>query len=125
MNIMKLTICYGLTSVSLIGFTISMDKLWVPFILLFFLTSILSLLWFSKLVKQYERAEYRRHRSDSERYNEIEKRFEHIEEVLRQKADKPAKSNVRPGSRPSEQYQMMIGGGSLEHRREDQADQSV
>ena len=60
--------------------------------------------------------------------NEIEKykkRLDTLETNLDLKADKPARSNIRPGSVQSDRYRELIGGGDLDGGSEDQADSIV
>jgi hypothetical protein len=75
-----------------------------------------------------ERADYHMWRSVSKALNKVdgfEDRLDKVETDLSLKADKPARSNIRPGSRQSDRYKKMTGGATGDNRREDQADSIV
>lgn len=88
---------------------------WWPMMLLCFVTLLICVI---RLVKERQRKD----RSDYEKYRRIRRAISELESKIDGEdkdkvdisalleADKPAKNNVRPGSRPSEAYKALIGG---------------
>lgn len=95
---------------------------WWPMVLLMFVTLLISVVW---LVRERQRKD----RIDYENYCRIRRAISTLEGKIDGKKeddfflnldqDKPIKSNVRPGSRPSEEYKAMIGGEVLDAGRKD------
>ena len=95
---------------------------WYALGLLFYVILLICVVWIVKERKNKDRNDYRRYRKISEALNQIEnfdKRLDTLETNLDLKADRPARSNIRPGSRQSEQYKVLIGGAEHDSRTED------
>lgn len=101
--------CFYANVMSALLFAVAMANNWLPAMVLFFLLLVLCLMWSERLFRRMADKEYKRHRSDSKAINDLTKEVEKLKTELSLKADKPAKSNIRPGSRPGEQYYAMIG----------------
>ena len=72
-----------------------------------------SVVWIVRSMIRKERAEYHMWRRLSDALNQVEKfegRLDTLETNLDLKADKPARSNIRPGSVQSDRYKEMTGG---------------
>ena len=122
---------------ALAGDTAMYNK-WFAFAILCYVILTISIVWIVRSMIRKERAEYRMWRRLSDALNQVEK-FEGrldtlefcqtlgitLETNLDLKADKPARSNIRPGSVQSDRYRELLGGESLDGRSEDQADSIV
>ena len=96
--------------------------------LLFYVIVTISIVWIIRAELRKGRAEYHMWRRLSDALNQVEKferRLDTLETNLDLKADKPARSNIRPGSVQSDRYRELLGGESLDGRSEDQADSIV
>lgn len=96
--------------------------------LLFYVIVAISIVWIIRAEMKKERADYHMWRSVSKALNKVdgfEGRLDKVETDLSLKADKPARSNIRPGSRQSDRYKKMTGGATGDNRREDQRDSAV
>ena len=112
---------------ALAGDTAMYNK-WFAFAILCYVILTISIVWIVRSMIRKERAEYRMWRRLSDALNQVEKfegRLDTLETNLDLKADKPARSNIRPGSVQSDRYRELIGGGDLDGRSEDQADSIV
>ena len=112
---------------ALAGDTAMYNK-WFAFAILCYVILTISIVWIVRSMIRKERAEYHMWRRLSNALNEIEKykkRLDTLETNLDLKADKPARSNIRPGSVQSDRYRELIGGGDLDGGSEDQADSIV
>lgn len=101
---------------------------WIAFAVLCYVILAVSIVWIVRAELRKERAEYHMWRRLSDALNQVEKfegRLDTLETNLDLKADKPARSNIRPGSVQSDRYRELIGGGDLDGRSEDQADSIV
>lgn len=101
---------------------------WFAVAILCYVILAVSIVWIVKAELRKGRAEYHQWRRFSNALNEIEKfkkRLDTFETNLDLKADKPARSNIRPGSRQSDRYKKMTGGGGLDGGSEDQRDSAV
>jgi len=95
----------------------------IAFALLCYVIVAISVVWIVRAEMKKERADYHMWRSVSKALNKVdgfEDRLDKFETDLSLKADKPARSNIRPGSRQSDRYKKMAGGDSLDSRSEDQ-----
>ena len=109
---------------ALAGDTAMYNK-WFAFAILCYVILTISIVWIVRAELRKGRAEYHMWRRLSNALNEIEKykkRLDTLETNLDLKADKPARSNIRPGSVQSDRYRELIGGGDLDGGSEDQAD---
>ena len=98
---------------------------WIAFAVLCYVILAISIVWIVRAVIRKDRAEYHLWRRLSNAMNEVEgfkERLDTFETNLNLKADKPARSNIRPGSVQSDRYRELIGGGDLDGGSEDQAD---
>lgn len=96
--------------------------------LLFYVIVAICIVWIVRAVISKKNADYhlwRRVRNALNEVDEIKERLNTLETNLSLKADKPARSNIRPGSRQSDRYKKMTGGATGENRREDQRDSAV
>lgn len=96
--------------------------------LLFYVIVAICIVWIIRAEMKKERADYHMWRSVSKALNKVdgfEDRLDKVETDLSLKADKPARSNIRPGSRQSDRYKKMTGGATGDNRREDQRDSAV
>lgn len=96
--------------------------------LLFYVIVAICIVWIIRAELKKERADYHMWRSVSKALNKVdgfEDRLNTLETNLSLKADKPARSNIRPGSRQSDRYKKMTGGATGDNRREDQRDSAV
>ena len=96
---------------------------WIAFAVLCYVIMAISIVWIVRSVIRKERAEYHMWRRLSDALNQVEKfegRLDTLETNLDLKADKPARSNIRPGSVQSERYRELLGGESLDGGSEDQ-----
>ena len=96
---------------------------WIAFAVLCFVILAISIVWIVRAELRKERAEYHMWRRLSDALNQVEKfegRLDTLETNLDLKADKPARSNIRPGSVQSDRYRELIGGGGLDGGSEDQ-----
>lgn len=112
---------------ALAGDTAMYNKLFAFAVLCYVILAI-SIVWIVRAELRKGRAEYNMWRRLSNALNEIEKykkRLDTLETNLDLKADKPARSNIRPGSVQSDRYRELLGGESLDGRSEDQADSIV
>ena len=122
---------------ALAGDTAMYNK-WFAFAILCYVILTISIVWIVRSMIRKERAEYHMWRRLSDALNQVEKfegrldTFETkkrldttFETNLDLKADKPARSNIRPGSVQSDRYIELIGGGDLDGGSEDQADSIV
>ena len=112
---------------ALAGDTAMYNK-WFAFAILCYVILTISIVWIVRSMIRKERAEYRMWRRLSDALNQVEKfegRLDTLETNLDLKADKPARSNIRPGSVQSDRYRELLGGESLDGRSEDQADSIV
>ena len=101
---------------------------WIAFAVLCYVILAISIVWIIRAELRKGRDEYHMWRRLSNALNEIEKykkRIDTLETNLDLKADKPARSNIRPGSVQSDRYRELLGGESLDGRSEDQADSIV
>ena len=89
--------------------------------LLFYVIVAICIVWIVRAVMKKERADYHMWRSVSKALNKVdgfEDRLDKVETDLSLKADKPARSNIRPGSVQSDRYKEMSGGGKRDRREE-------
>lgn len=96
--------------------------------LLFYVIVAICIVWIIRAEMKKERAEYRMWRQFSGALNKVdgfEDRLNKFETDLSLKADKPARSNIRPGSRQSDRYKKMTGGATGDDRSKDQRDSAV
>ena len=96
---------------------------WIAFAVLFYVILTVSIVWIVRAVIRKDRAEYHLWRRFSDALNKVEgfeRRLDTLETNLDLKADKPARSNIRPGSVQSERYRELLGGESLDGGSEDQ-----
>ena len=96
---------------------------WIAFAVLCFVILAISIVWIVRAVIRKDRAEYHLWRRFSNAMNEVEgfkERLDTFETNLNLKADKPARSNIRPGSVQSDRYRELLGGGDLDGGSEDQ-----
>lgn len=107
---------------------------WIAFAVLCYVILAISILWIVRAELRKGRAEYHMWRRVSDALNKVdgfEDRLDKVETNLSletnlcPKADKPARSNIRPGSRQSDRYKKMTGGATGDNRREDQRDSAV
>ena len=101
---------------------------WIAFAVLCYVILAGSIVWIVRADLRKGRAEYHMWRRLSDALNQVEKfegRLDTLETNLDLKADKPARSNIRPGSVQSDRYRELLGGESLDGRSEDQADSIV
>lgn len=101
---------------------------WFAVAILCYVILAVSIVWIVRAELRKGRAEYHMWRRLSDALNEIEKfegRLDTLETNLDLKADKPARSNIRPGSVQSDRYRELIGGGGLDGGSEDQTAESV
>ena len=101
---------------------------WIAFAVLCYVILAVSIVWIVRAELRKGRAEYHMWRRLSDALNQVEKfegRLDTLETNLDLKADKPARSNIRPGSVQSDRYRELLGGESLDGRSEDQADSIV
>ncbi len=94
---------------------------WIAFAFLCYVILAVSIVWIVRAELRKGRAEYHMWRRLSDALNQVEK-FEgrldtietnldlNLETNLDLKADKPARSNIRPGSVQSDRYKEMTGG---------------
>ena len=94
---------------------------WIAFAVLCYVILAVSIVWIVRAELRKGRAEYHMWRRLSDALNQVEK-FEgrldtietnldlNLETNLDLKADKPARSNIRPGSVQSDRYKEMTGG---------------
>ena len=81
--------------------------------LLFYVIVAICIVWIIRAEMKKERADYHMWRRVSDALNKVdgfEDRLDKVETDLSLKADKPARSNIRPGSRQSDRYKKMAGG---------------
>ncbi|HBE14722.1 MAG TPA: hypothetical protein DCY72_00525 [Ruminococcaceae bacterium] len=86
---------------------------WIAFAFLCYVILAVSIVWIVKAELRKGRAEYHMWRRLSDALNQVEKfegRLDTLETNLDLKADKPARSNIRPGSVQSDRYKEMTGG---------------
>ena len=91
--------------------------------LLFYVIVAICIVWIIRAEMKKESADYHMWRQFSGALNKVdgfEDRLNKFETDLSLKADKPARSNIRPGSRQSDRYKKMTGGDSLDGRSENQ-----
>ena len=96
---------------------------WIAFAVLCDVILAVSIVWIVRAVIRKDRAEYHLWRRLSNAMNEVEgfkERLDTFETNLNLKADKPARSNIRPGSVQSDRYRELLGGGDLDGGSEDQ-----
>ena len=96
---------------------------WFAFAVLCYVILAISIVWIVRAVIRKDRAEYHLWRRFSSAMNEVEgfkERLDTFETNLNLKADKPARSNIRPGSVQSDRYRELLGGESLDGGSEDQ-----
>ena len=96
---------------------------WIAFAILCYVILAVSIVWIVRAVIRKDRAEYHLWRRFSNAMNEVEgfkERLDTFETNLNLKADKPARSNIRPGSVQSDRYRELLGGESLDGGSEDQ-----
>lgn len=96
--------------------------------LLFYVIVAICIVWIIRAEMKKERAEYHMWRQFSGALNKVdgfEDRLNKFETDLSLKADKPARSNIRPGSRQSDRYKKMTGGATGDDRSKDQRDSAV
>ena len=101
---------------------------WIAFAVLCNVILAISIVWIVRAVTRKDRAEYHLWRRFSNAMNEVEdfkERLDTFETNLNLKADKPARSNIRPGSVQSDRYKELLGGGDLDSGSEDQAAEGV
>ena len=101
---------------------------WIAFAFLCYVILAVSIVWIVRAVIRKDRAEYHLWRRFSNAMNEVEgfkERLDTFETNLNLKADKPARSNIRPGSVQSDRYRELIGGGGLDGGSEDQTAEGV
>lgn len=101
---------------------------WIAFAVLCYVILAISIVWIVRSELRKGRAEYHMWRRFSNAMNEVEgfkERLDTFETNLNLKADKPARSNIRPGAVQSERYRELIGGGSLDGGSEDQTAEGV
>lgn len=112
---------------ALAGDTAMYNK-WFAFAILCYVILAISIVWIVRAELRKGRDEYHMWRRLSNAVNQVEKfekRLDTLETNLDLKADKPARSNIRPGSVQSDRYRELLGGESLDGRSEDQADSIV
>ncbi len=86
---------------------------WIAFAVLCYVILAISIVWIVRSVIRKDRAEYHMWRRLSAALNQVEKfegRLDTLETNLDLKADKPERSNIRPGSVQSDRYKEMTGG---------------
>ncbi len=88
---------------------------WIAFAVLCYVILAVSIVWIVRAELRKGRAEYHMWRRLSDALNQVEKfegRLDTLETNLdlNLKADKPARSNIRPGSVQSDRYKEMTGG---------------
>lgn len=84
---------------------------WYAAALLCYVILMISIVWIVKAQRRREKADYHLYRRISKDLNmieEFEKRLSTAETNLDLKADKPARSNIRPGSVQSDVFMSMI-----------------
>ena len=118
----KIMIFHYATAFALIAFAVSEKYNIVPMMILFGLIYVACTVWFAKSAVERDRKEiaYRKRRCEFSK--EQKKRFDDIENALRNKMDKP-KNKVRTGSRVSPAYIKMLehkGVEVVDDRTEDQ-----
>ena len=94
---------------------------WIAFAILCYVILAVSVVWIVRAVIRKDRAEYHLWRRFSSAMNEVEgfkERLDTFETNLNLKADKPARSNIRPGSVQSDRYKEMSGGEKRDRREE-------
>jgi hypothetical protein len=97
----------------------------IAFALLCYVIVATCIMWIIRAEMKKERADYHMWRRISEALNKVDgfgDRLDKVETDLSLKADKPARSNIRPGLRQSDRYKKMTGGATGDNRREDQRD---
>lgn len=94
---------------------------WFAVAILCYVILAISIVWIIRAELRKGRAEYHMWRRLSDALNQVEKfegRLDTIETNLDLKADKPARSNIRPGSVQSDRYKEMSGGKKRDRREE-------
>ena len=106
----------------------------IAFALLCYVIVAICIVWIIRAEMKKERADYHMWRRVSDALNKVDGFEDRLDKVetnlsletnLGPKADKPARSNIRPGSRQSDRYKKMTGGATGDNRREDQRDSAV
>lgn len=99
--------------------------------LLFYVIVAICIVWIVRAVMKKERADYHMWRRVSDALNKVDGFEDRLDKVetnlsletnLGPKADKPARSNIRPGSVQSDRYRELLGGDGRDGGSEDQAD---
>lgn len=80
----------------------------LPGALLCFVVLLICVVWIVKSRQTQDRKHYKEYRRINRAINETKSDIETIMTNLSLKADKPAKSNIRPGSKQSESYYKML-----------------
>ncbi|WP_405357277.1 hypothetical protein [Ruminococcus sp.] len=102
--------------------------------LLFYVIVAICIVWIIRAEMKKERADYHMWRRVSDALNKVDGFEDRLDKVetnlsletnLGPKADKPARSNIRPGSRQSDRYKKMTGGATGDDRSKDQRDSAV
>lgn len=96
--------------------------------LLFYVIVAICIVWIIRAVISKKNADYHLWRRVSGALNKVdgfEDRLDKVETDLSLKADKPARSNIRPGSRQSDRYKKMTGVATGDDRSKDQRDSAV
>ena len=83
---------------------------WYPLSFLLFLVVVVCAAWLVRERRRKDRSDYDRYRRTRGALNLHDNEIENIKTELTLKADKPARSNIRPGSRQSDQYKILVGG---------------
>ena len=100
------------TVISLMFFLVFLMNGWIPPVIISGVFLMFFMVKLAVKLRDLEIERYEEHRFYSKKFNrieDIEGEIEKIKRALDTKADKPARTNVRTGSRPSEQYYAMIG----------------
>ena len=106
----------------------------IAFALLCYVIVAICIMWIIRSEMKKERADYHMWRRVSDALNKVDGFEDRLDKVetnlsletnLGPKADKHARSNIRPGSRQSDRYKKMTGGATSDNRREDQRDSAV
>lgn len=104
---------------------------WIAFAVLCYVILAVSIVWIIRAELRKGRAEYHMWRRFSDALNKVDGFEDRLDKVetnlsletnLGPKADKPARSNIRPGSVQSDRYRELIGGDDRDGGSEDQAD---
>ena len=107
----------GIASAS--AFNTALYFKWYPLAFLFAVIVLIAVVWLVRERQRKDRSDYKKYHIINEALDKFEKfdeRISTVETNLDMKADRPAKSNIRPGSRQSAQYKVLIGGGEVDSR---------